>query len=108
MGTRIILTVLDEANRPYMSVFDSNEVFYPRVYSNGALREDEYDFLIAMARHSTKTWLPVDSARQPLGCIPFWIIEAVWAQLELIPGCYYKFKFNPPLEIAHDSWLQDL
>ncbi len=30
MGTRIVLTVLDEEHRPYMGTFDSDEIFYPR------------------------------------------------------------------------------
>jgi hypothetical protein len=102
MGTRIVLTVLDEEHRPYMGTFDSDEIFYPRTYPNGALKEDEHDFLIAMARNCTKVWLPADSHRQPIGCTPFWIIEAVWVQLEPGPGCYYKFEFHPPLEVERD------
>jgi hypothetical protein len=101
MATRIVLTVLDEKNRPYMGVFDSNETFYPRTYENGALKEDEHDFLISLAGTATKTWLPADSHRDPLGCVPFWIMEASWAQLDSGPGCYYKFTFNPPLEIQY-------
>lgn len=99
MATRIILTVLDDKKRPYMGVFDSDETFYPRTYENGALDESEYDFLIQMARDSKKVWLPADSHRDPIGCFPLWIIEVVWAKLEAGPKCYYKFTFNPPLEV---------
>jgi hypothetical protein len=103
MCTRIILTVLDGEGRPYIGVFDSDESFYPKTYPNGALMEEEHDFLIGMARECKKVWLPADSHRQPIGCIPFGIIEAVWAQLEAGPGCYYKFIFKPPLEIEYDG-----
>ena len=102
MGTRIILTVLDEEKRPYMGVFDSDENLYPKLYPNGALKDEEHDFLIQMARHCQKIWLPADNARQPMGCVPFWLWEAVWAQLDAGKNCYYKFTFKPPLEINYD------
>ena len=85
-----------------MGSFDSDETFYPRTYPNGALEESEHDFLIQMARDCTKLWLPADSIRQPILCVPFWLIEAVWAQIEAGPGSYYKFTFNPPLKVESD------
>ena len=106
MVTRIILTVLDDRKLPYMGVFDSDETFYPKTYPNGALMEEEHDFLIQLARDCKKLWLPADNHRQPIGCVPFWLDEAVWAQLEAGAGCYYKFQFRPPLEIENDAPLQ--
>jgi hypothetical protein len=94
LPTRIILTVLDNKMRPYMGVFDSGETFYPRTYENGALKEDEYDFLLCLAGESKKAWLPVDSHRDPIDCVPLWLWEVVWAQLEAGPGCYYKFPHD--------------
>ena len=85
-----------------MGVFDSGETFYPRTYENGVLKEDEYDFLLCLAGESKKAWLPVDS-HHSIDCVPRWLWEVVWAQLEAGPGCYYKFTFSPPLEIQNDA-----
>ena len=102
LPTRIVLTVLDDKMRQYMGVFDSGETFYPRTYENGVLKEDEYDFLLCLAGESKKAWLPVDS-HHSIDCVPRWLWEVVWAQLEAGPGCYYKFTFSPPLEIQNDA-----
>ena len=103
--TRIILTALSEQKLPYIGVFDHSETFYPRTHENGALKEEEYGFLIAMARLAVSTgkvWLPADSHRDTPGCfVPYWLTEAIWAGLDAGPRCYYKFTFNPPLEIVH-------
>lgn len=102
MATRIFLTVLSNENRLYKGVFEPEKDCWPCLYENGALHEFEHDFLVNLARNVINVWLPYDHEASEY-CVPCWLTEAAWTQLEAGPGCYYKFEFNPPLEIKRDA-----